>query len=126
MSGPGAGRGIIYKVGISLVTETTWEFHNAAWLVCFPGSCIVCAAIELPNRPSEEWSPESKRKIKNRQPLVWFKPCFGRAVMVPLPPMPMVFPEHNYVRAVLVSQFREGWGWGRIATPAQNVPGVLL
>ena len=50
------------KTGILLVTETTWEFHNAAWLVCFLGSCIVCAAVELPNRSSEVWSPESKTK----------------------------------------------------------------
>ena len=40
--------------------------------------------------------------------------------------MPMVFPERNYVRVVLVSQFREGWGWGRIATRDQNVPGGLV
>ena len=36
------------KTGILLAIETTWEFHNVAWLVCFPGSCIVCAAVELP------------------------------------------------------------------------------
>ena len=36
-------------------------------------------------------SPESKRKLKNRQPLVRFKPCFGRAVMVPLPLYPWYF-----------------------------------
>src|SRR3954471_22264157 len=35
MSGPGAGRGIVCKTGILLVIETTWEFHNAAWLVCY-------------------------------------------------------------------------------------------
>ena len=40
--------------------------------------------------------------------------------------MPMVFPERNYVRVVLVSQFREGWGWGRISTRAPNVPGDLV
>src|SRR3954465_9392871 len=93
MSWPGAGRGIVFKTGILFVIETTWEFHNAAWLVCFPGSCIICAAIVLPDRPSEEWSPESKRKLKkgNRQPLVRFKPCFGRAVMVPLPLCPWYF-----------------------------------
>ena len=88
MSAPGASCGIVCETGILLVIETTWEFRNVAWLVCFPGSCIVCLAIELPNRPSEEWSPESKRKLKNRQPLVRFKPCFGRAVMVPLPLYP--------------------------------------
>ena len=81
------------KTGILLVTETTWEFHNAAWLVCLPGSCIVCAAVELPNRSSEVWSPESKKKIKKRiwQPLVCFKPYFGRAVIVPLPLCPWYF-----------------------------------
>ena len=42
------------------------------------------------------------------------------------PPIPMVFLEHSYVRATLVSQVREGWGWGRIATLAQNVPGGLV
>ena len=91
MSVLGAGCGMVCETGILLVIETTWEFRNAAWLVCFPGSCIVCAAIELPNRPSEVWSPESKRKLKNRQPLVRFKPCFGRAVMVPLPLYPWYF-----------------------------------
>ena len=40
--------------------------------------------------------------------------------------MTMVSPEHSYVRVVLVSRFREGWGWGRIATRAQNVPGGLV
>ena len=34
MSWPGAGCGIVFKTGIPLVIETTWEFHNAAWLVC--------------------------------------------------------------------------------------------
>ena len=38
----------------------------------------------------------------------------------------MVFPEHNYVRVVLVLQFREGWGWGRTATLARNVPDGLF
>ena len=42
------------------------------------------------------------------------------------PLMPMVFPEHNYVRVVLVSQSREGWGWGRTAMLAQNVPYGLV
>ena len=41
------------------------------------------------------------------------------------PPVPMVFLEHSYVRATLVSQVREGWGWGRIVTLALNVPGGL-
>ena len=36
MSWPGAGHGIVFKTGILLVIETTWEFHNAAWLVCLP------------------------------------------------------------------------------------------
>ena len=39
--------------------------------------------------------------------------------------MPMVFLERSYVRATLVSQVREGWGWGRIVTLALNVPGGL-
>ena len=38
----------------------------------------------------------------------------------------MVFQERSYVREALVSLCREGWGWGRIATPAQNVPGGLV
>ena len=91
MSWPGAGRGIL-KIGILLAIETTWEFHNAAWLVCFPGSCIVCAAVELPNGSPEVWSPESKRKKEGiRQPLVRFKPYFRRAVIVPLPLCPWYF-----------------------------------
>ena len=50
-------------------------------------------AVELPNRSSEVWSPESKKKIKKRirQPLVRFKPYFGRAVIVPLPLCPWYF-----------------------------------
>src|SRR3954467_6705991 len=93
MSWPGAGRGIVFKTGILLVIETTWEFHSAAWLVCFPGSCIVCAAVELLNRSSEVWSPESKNFFKKiiRQPLVCFRPYFGLAVIVPLPLRPWYF-----------------------------------
>ena len=37
----------------------------------------------------------------------------------------MVFPEHSYVREVLVLLFGEGWGWGRIATRALIAPGGL-
>ena len=40
--------------------------------------------------------------------------------------MPMVFPERNYVRVALISQFREGWGWGRIAMRARDVLGGLV
>ena len=49
-----------------------------------------------------------------------FWACCGRAP----PPVPMVFSEHSYVRVVLISQFREGWG--RIAMLARNVPGGLV
>ena len=92
MSSPGAGCGIVCKTGILLVIETTWDFHNAAWLVCFPGSCIVYAAVELPNGSSKVWSPESKRKKEGiRQPLVRFKQYFRRAVIVPLPMCPWYF-----------------------------------
>ena len=38
----------------------------------------------------------------------------------------MVFLERSYVREALVLHFGEGWGWGRIATPAWNVPGGLV
>ena len=38
----------------------------------------------------------------------------------------MVSPERNDVREVLVLQICEGWGWGRIATRARNVPGGLV
>ena len=41
-------------------------------------------------------------------------------------PMPMVSPERNDVREGRVLQFCEGWGWGRIATRARNVPGGLV
>ena len=51
-----------------------------------------------------------------------FWACYGRAP----PPVPMPFPERSYVRATLVSQVHEGWGWGRIATLARNVPGGLV
>ena len=40
--------------------------------------------------------------------------------------MPMVFPERNYVRVVLVLQSQEGWGWGRTAMLARNVPDGLV
>ena len=42
------------------------------------------------------------------------------------PPVPMVSLERSYVREVLASPFCGGWGWGRIATPARNVPGGLV
>ena len=45
----------------------------------------------MPNGSSEVWSPESKRKKEIRQPLVRFKPFFGRAVIVPLPLCPWYF-----------------------------------
>ena len=102
------------------------EFRNAAWRVCFPGSCIVCTAIVLSGRPSQGWSPESKRKLRNRQPLVCFKPCFRACRDGTPPPVPMVFPERSYVRAALVLQVREGWGWGYIATLARNVRSGLV
>ena len=35
----------------------------------------------------------------------------------------MVSLECSYVREVLASPFCEGWGWGRIATPALIMPG---
>src|SRR3954465_7867246 len=57
---------------------------------CFPGSCIVRAAVELANRSSEVWSPESKKK-GIRQPLVRFRPYFGLAIVVPLPLRPWYF-----------------------------------
>ena len=38
----------------------------------------------------------------------------------------MVFQERSYVREALVSLYREGEGWGRIAMLAQNVPGGLV
>ena len=38
----------------------------------------------------------------------------------------MVFQGRSYVREVLVLLCRESWGWGRIAMPAQNVPGGLV
>ena len=38
----------------------------------------------------------------------------------------MVSLERSYVREVLASPFCEGWGWGRIATPARIVPGGLV
>ena len=41
MSALGASCRIVCETGILLVIETTWDFHNAAWLVCFSGSCIV-------------------------------------------------------------------------------------
>ena len=54
------------------------------------------------------------------------EPHSGPVVAVPLPPMPMVSPERNDVREVLVLQFCKGWGWGRIAMRARNMPGGLV
>ena len=51
-----------------------------------------------------------------------FGQCRGRAPT----PMPMVSLERSYVCVVLVSRFREGWGWGHIAKRARNVPGGLV
>ena len=50
------------------------------------------------------------------------EPHSGRAVVVPLPLCPWYFPEHSYVRVVLLSQSHEGWGWGRTAMLARNMP----
>ena len=38
----------------------------------------------------------------------------------------MVSLERSYVHEVLASPFCEGWGWGRIATPARIVLGGLV
>ena len=38
----------------------------------------------------------------------------------------MVFQERSYVREALVLLYREGWGWGRIATHARNMLGGLV
>ena len=94
-------------------------------MACYlPGYCIVCSASVLPDRPSEEWSPESKKRemTKLGTPSA-VEPHSGQNWE---PLMPMVFPEHNYVRVVLVSQSREGWGWGRTAMLARNVPDGLF
>ena len=40
--------------------------------------------------------------------------------------MPIVSLERNDVREGLVLQLCKGWGWGRIATRARNVPGGLV
>ena len=40
--------------------------------------------------------------------------------------MPMVFSERNGVRGGPVLTFYTGWGWGRTATRALNVPGGLV
>ena len=92
MSVPRASYGIVCETGILLVIGTTWEFSNAAWLVCFLGSCIVCAAIVLSVSPSEEWSPESKKKemTKFGAPSA-VEPHVGRVVVVPLPLCPWYF-----------------------------------
>src|SRR4051812_22696763 len=99
---------MICKIDILLVIETTLEFHSAAW---FCSSLVLASFVRqlyCRLRPSEEWSPESKIKVRNRQPLVWFKPCFGRVVMVPLPLAPWYFQSvvmyarywfRNFVRA---------------------------
>ena len=96
---------MVCETGILLVIETTWEFCTAAWLVCFPGSCIVCAAIELPNRPSKVWTPESKRKLKKPAApgavYTVFRACRDGAP----PPVPMVFLERSYVCEALASPF---------------------
>ena len=54
------------------------------------------------------------------------EPHSGRVVVCAPPLMPMVFPERNYVRVVLVLQSRDGWGWGRTAMLARNVPDGLV
>ena len=53
-----------------------------------------------------------------------FKPCLGACRnRAPSLPMPMVFLMRNYVRVARVSPFGLGWGGGRIAMRARNVPG---
>ena len=52
----------------------------------------MCSAIVLLDRPSGEWSPESKKKemTKSGAPSA-VEPHFGRAVVVPLPLCPWYF-----------------------------------
>ena len=74
-------------------------------------------------------SPVKKGKIKEKSDTLgspwcgraahWV--CCGRAPS----PGPMVSLGRNYVRGASVLQLFEGWGWGRIATRARNVPGGL-
>ena len=53
----------------------------------------MCSAIVLPDRPSEEWSPETKKRemIKSGAPSV-VDPPSGHAMVVPLPLCPWYFP----------------------------------
>ena len=90
------------------------------------------SAGSLPDRASGEQSPVYKKKEnKNKKSDTLGSPWCGRAALWACcgrapPPMPMVSPERNDVRGELVLQSCEGWGRGRIATRAQNVPGGLV
>ena len=58
---------------------------------------------------------------------MWLSHFLGRAVVVlPSPPVPMVFLMRNYVRVARISLFGWDWGGGRIAMRARNVPGGLV
>ena len=58
---------MVCETGILLVIETTWEFRDAAWLVCFPGCCIVSSAGLLPDRASDERSPVGKNRKEKKE-----------------------------------------------------------
>ena len=49
-------------------------------------------------------------------------PILGRAPL----PMPMVSSERNGIYEGPVLMFYRGWGWGRTAMRARNVPGDLV
>ena len=80
----------------------------------------------LPDRASGERSPVEKIKKETVTHLGApgvVEPHSGSVVVVSH--MPMVSPERSDVRGGLVLRSCEGWGWGRIATRARNVPSGL-
>ena len=84
---------MVFEASISLVIRDHLVVPWCDVACCLFGCCIVCPAIVTPDRSSEVWSPESKKKLKKgiQQPLVRFKTYFGRAVIVPLPLCPWYF-----------------------------------
>src|SRR3954467_14919623 len=83
---------LICKTGILLVIETTWESIMRHGL---SASLVLASFVRQLNCrtgcPKYGVLKVREDKERIRQPLVRFKPCFGRAVMVPLPLRPWYF-----------------------------------
>src|SRR3954465_1310380 len=80
---------LICKTGILLVIETTWESIMRHGLSTFPVLASFVRQLDCrTGHPKYRVLKVREDKERIRQPLVRFRPGFGRAVMVPLPLRP--------------------------------------